>query len=265
MTMTKALQSGRSTAKHDRSHARSGKLRSSSALRSGEGKPHSGLNSAVLRSMQDGGYSQTAIPQPAALHSGHSTIYPMLHTSPALHSNHSVNRLELDPAQLQHVSAAQDQCIINNPLFADDSCFHDTQQQQHEAADPEPAQQQPTSVLHTSDSHGQAMLSASTPDRQELPYTGRQSSPSCDSVQDGAERGNAFRPVPTAPPSTVSRNGRIVERAAKVSLPFACVSRFSSFDLWLYQRLCADSVLDCANLKHQISRCRITFLRHASP
>ena len=213
--MTKALQSGHSAAKHDKlNSSRSSRLRSSSALRSGDSKTHPELNSVLLKSMQGGGHTQAAA-QPAALHSGHSMIYPMLHTShhaaSALHSGHSIGRPELDSTQLRHPAAIQDQYVVNNPLYSGSNSSEQCQ------APNQTALPQPKSGIHTGDSNAYPMLSSSTPDRQELPYTGRQSSPSCDSVQDGAERGNAFGPVPTPPPSTVSRNGRIVERAAKVS------------------------------------------------
>ena len=174
--------------------------------------------------MQGGGHSQAAA-QPAALHSGHSTVYPMFHAShqptSALHSGHSVTRPELDPPQLTHLSAAQSQYPAGNATYAGSSYLQECSKYQTAM---EPSQQQPMSAIHTGDSNAHPMLSSSTPDRQELPNTGRQSSPSCESMQDGAERRNAFGPVPTAPPSTVSRNGRIVERAAKVGLLSSLVS-----------------------------------------
>ena len=45
-----------------------------------------------------------------------------------------------------------------------------------------------------------------------------QSTPSSDAEQDGAEVRSALGPPPTGPPSTVSRSGRVVHRAAKVSV-----------------------------------------------
>lgn len=217
-SMTKAQQSRHSAAKHNKLNSKSSKLRSSSGLHSGDNRPQPELNSAMLRSMQGGGHSQAAAP--AALHSGHSTVYPMLHTShqptSALHSGHSVTHPELDPPQLRYPSTMQDQYAAGNAMYAGSSCLHESSKQQQNGM--EPSQQQPMSAIYTGDSHAHPMLSSSTPDRQELPYTGRHSSPSCDSVQDRAERQNAFGPVPTAPPSTVSRNGRIVERAAKARL-----------------------------------------------
>lgn len=218
-SMTKALQSRHRAAKHDKLNSRSSKLRSSSALQSGDSRTHPELNSAVLRSMQGGGHSQAA-PQPAALHSGHSVVHPMLHTShpptSVLHSGHSVARPEPDPPQLRNHSAMQDHYAAGNTMYAGSSCLHDTSQQRPTTM--EPSQQQPTSAIYTGDSNAHPLLSSSTPDRQELPYTGHHSSPSCDSAQERAERRSAFGPVPTGPPSTVSRNGRIVERAAKVRL-----------------------------------------------
>lgn len=218
-SMMKAQQSRQGAAKHDKLNSRSSKLRSSSGLYSGDTRAQPELNSALLRSMQGGGHSQAAA-QPAALHSGHSMVHPMFHTShqptSALHSGHSSAHHELDPPQLRHPPAAQNQSAAGNATYAGSNYLHESSKQHQTAM--EPSQQQPASAIHTGDSNAHPMLSSSTPDRQELPYTGRQSSPSCDSMQDGAERRNACGPFPTAPPSTVSRNGRIVERAAKVGL-----------------------------------------------
>ena len=217
--MTKAQQSRHGPAKHDKLNSRSSKLRSSSGLYSGDTRPQPELSSALLRSMQGGGHSQAAA-QPAALHSGSSVVYPMLHTShqpkSALHSGHSIARSELEPPQLRHPAPIQDQYAAGNAMYADNTCLHEPSKQRQTAM--EPSQQQSMSAIHTGDSNAHPMLSSSTPDRQELPYTGRQSSPSCESIQDGTERRNALGPVPTGPPSTISRNGRIVERAAKVGL-----------------------------------------------
>lgn len=216
-SMTKARQSRHSAAKHDKLNSRSSKLRSSSGLQSGDNRTHPELNSAVVRSMQGGGHSQAAA-QPAALHSGQSVVHPMLHTVhqpiSALHSGHSVTHPDFDPPQLRHHSAMQDHYAAGNTMYAASNCLHDTSQQRPTTM--EPSQQQPTSAIYTGESNTHPLLSSSTPDRQELPYTGRHSSPSCDSAQEGAERRSAFGPVPTGPPSTVSRNGRIVERVAKV-------------------------------------------------
>ena len=220
-SMTKAQQSRHSTAKHDKLNSRSSKLRSSSGLYSCDTRPQPELNSALLRSMHGGGHSQAAA-QPAALHSGNGMVYPLLHTShqptSALQSGHSVTRPELDPPQLRHPPPMQDQYTAGNAMYTGSRCLHNSSKQRQSGM--EPSQQQPTSAIHTGDSNAHPMLSSSTPDRQEISYTGRQSSPSCDSMQDGADRRNAFGPVPTGPPSTISRNGRIVERAAKVGLLF---------------------------------------------
>ena len=218
---TKALQSRRSTTKQDKLNSRSSKHRSSSTLQSGDSRTHPEPNSA--------------------LHSGHSVVHhPMLHTShqptSVLHSGHSVTRPEHDPPQLRHHSAMQEQYAAGNTMYANSSFMHDSSQQR--PATMEPSRQQPTSAIYTGDSNAHPLLSSSTPDRQELPYTGRHSSPSCDSTQEGAERRSAFGPVPTAPPSTVSRNGRIVERAAKVrSITLDAVLHCAILDVFMLNML----------------------------
>ena len=55
-------------------------------------------------------------------------------------------------------------------------------------------------------------------DRVEEPRQKGQSPPLSDVEQDRAEAESALGPPPTGPPSTVSRSGRVVYRAAKVSV-----------------------------------------------
>ena len=147
----------------------------------------------------------------------------MLHTNqsaaPALYSGHSVGCPDLNSrAPPNFPAAVSDQHENSKALHTGSSGKHPSAEQHQVDWNQQQQQQQQQSVpaLFTGDSSAQPMLSSSTPDRMETPYAGHQSSPSCDSQQDGPARGNARGPAPTGPPSTVSRNGRIVERAAKV-------------------------------------------------
>ena len=217
MTMTRALRSGHRTgAKLEGSNRRSSRLKSSSGLHSGDSRTHPELTSALLNSREAGIYRQAS--QPAALHSGNSMLYPMLHTAQhgqsALHSGTSFNQPDLKPAPV--FDQAKGQLEVQQSLQGKEANAQLSKADQQRSA--MGTRQQPSAAaVYTGDSGAQPMLSASTPDRQEMLHPGHHASPSCDSQQAGAERGYAYRPAPTGPPSTVSRNGRIVERAAKVS------------------------------------------------
>ena len=139
----------------------------------------------------------------AMLHTGDSSVHPALKSQPVLQQHSTGTKQQAAPSA----------------LHTGDSGVHPTLVSQQQTYHPKPAvHQTPSSAMHTGDSHAQAVLSSSTPDRVEEARVAHHSSPSSnfDSERDGAEQGSVLGPPPTGPPSTVSRSGRVVYRAAKV-------------------------------------------------
>lgn len=178
----------------------------------------------------------------AMLRTGDSTVHPILKSVPLQQSNMSYGQQgpgerQQGPGGRQHTTGNRQlnrQPQSASALYTGDSSMQpgstSEQQTHHPPVGTHQGSQSPLYTSHDKahqetsyskapnhikDDRAHAMLSSSTPDRLEEPTLGRQSSASSGS-NDGAEQRSARGPAPTGPPSTVSRSGRIVHRAAKV-------------------------------------------------
>jgi len=262
-TTSKQLQSRRTTSRHSkRSPDVSGsKQTSTHALRSGDSRMHPELNADVLSkhsALYSGHSTQSAALQPgqgyadpildshqrvaAMLCTGDSTVHPILKSVPVQQPNTSYG--QQGPGERQHTTGDRQlnrQRESSSALYTGDSSMQpgatSEQQTHHPHVSTHQGSQSPMYTNHDKahqetsyskapnhlrDDHALAMLSSSTPDRMEEPTLGRQSSASSGSDNE-AEQRSARGPAPTGPPSTVSRSGRIVHRAAKVCSTFTCV------------------------------------------
>ncbi|DBB00250.1 TPA: hypothetical protein ACH3X1_014079 [Trebouxia sp. C0004] len=254
-TTSKQLHSRRSTSKKSkRSPEASGsKQNSTHALRSGDSRMHPELNADVLNkhsALYSGHSTLSAALQPgqgyadplldshqrvaAMLRTGDSTVHPILKSVPLQQPNTSYEQQAPGERQQAPGNRQLDRQQQSSPaLYTGDSSMQPgatSEQQTHQRhvaarqgsqspkyTDHDKAHQETSyskAPKNLGDDRAHAMLSSSTPDRMEEPTLGRRSSASSGSDNE-AEQRSAWGPAPTGPPSTVSRSGRIVHRAAK--------------------------------------------------
>ena len=252
-SVNKQLHSKRSTSKQTRGEtgADSIKRKSSRALLSGDVGLHPELSPEVLSkhstqqaALYSGHSTQSGALQSgydhaqnildshqrvtAMLRTGDSTVHPVLKTVAV--QEPSASYKAPSPGEREHrpgngqPNTGSGQNAVANGQQAIPVGLHTGDRNVQPAATSEQYTHYPrqdlkeslSSAVHPPD--GQAMLSSATPDRLEEPRVAHQSLPSSDS-EDGAEQRSARGPAPTGPPSTVSRSGRVVQRAAKVRQP----------------------------------------------
>ncbi len=259
-TTSRQLHSRRSMSKQSKRgpDVSGSKLTSTRALRSGDSRMHPELNADVLSkhsALYSGHSAYSAALQPsqgyadpildshqrvaAMLRTGDSTVHPILKSVPVQQPNTTYQ--QQGPGERQQGTGDRQldrQPRSSSALYTGDSSMQpgvtSEQQSHHTHVATHQGSQSPMYTSHDKahqeisyskapnyikDDRAHAMLSSSTPDRMEEPTLGRQSSASSGS-NDGAEQRSARGPAPTGPPSTVSRSGRIVHRAAKVCCTF---------------------------------------------
>ncbi|KAA6419179.1 MAG: hypothetical protein FRX49_10919 [Trebouxia sp. A1-2] len=254
-TASKQLHSRRSTSKQSKRSpdVSDSKLTSMRALRSGDSRLHPELNADVLSkhsALYSGHSAYSAALHPgqgyadpildshqrvaAMLRSGDSTVHPILKSVPVQQPNMGYG--QPDPGERQHTTG--DRHLDRQPqgssaLYTGESSMQPGAVSEHQTHHPHVGTHQGSqspmysshdrahqetsyskAPNHLRDERAHAMLSSSTPDRMEEPTLGRQASASSGS-NDEAEQRSARGPAPTGPPSTVSRSGRVVHRAAK--------------------------------------------------
>ena len=275
-TTSKQLHLRRSTSKQSKRglDISGSKQVSMRALRSGDSRKHPELNADVLSkhsALYSGHSAYSAALQPsqgyadpildshqrvaAMLRTGDSTVHPILKSVPLQQPNTSYGQHGLGERQDATGNRQLDrQPQSSSALYTGDSSMQpgvtSEQQTQHPFVGTHQGSQSPMYTSHdkahqeisyskapnhVKDDRAHAMLSSSTPDRMEEPTLGNQSSTSSDS-DNGAEQRSARGPAPTGPPSTVSRSGRIVHRAAKVCCTFTCVNYYMILLTRLYAR-----------------------------